>query len=188
MKPARQFLPPRQSVVYGHTRRMLDQTATNYQSFAMALADSYLSSVAPDVRGVPFRLGDDPSADMKHNAQILRRYLDGTVKALPADLEDAWVMALPEPYRGECERDLSRRRGLLVVHQLQTDEAGEAVGLARLLLEFGQFVEALGPALADGRISEADAQFARRILNESDDLISAVLSVRRQVQNILPGA
>jgi len=186
MKPAPHFMPPLQSVVYGYTRRVLDETATNAQSFAMVVAEQYLALVAPDVRGVPLRLGDDPASDMRNNAQILRRYMDGTVKVLPADLLDAWVLSLPEPYRGECERDLARRRGLLAVRMPASVEASRAVGLAELAGDFGRLIEAVAPALADGVINASDLPYARRILDESDDLIAAVLAMRKQVQAILP--
>lgn len=186
MKREPHFLPPLQSVIYGFTRRMLDETATNAQSFAMAVAEKYLALTAPDVRTVPFRLGDDLASDVRNNAQILRRYMDGTVKSLPADLIDAWVLSLPEPYRGDCERALARRRSLLPVKQVASDEAAQAVGLSELASEFGKLLEAIAPALADGQITEADLPYARQILNKSDALIAAVLSVRGRVQGILP--
>lgn len=188
MKPTPHFLPPLQGVIYAYTRRVFDETAMNAQSFAMVLAEKYLSLAAPDVRNVPFRLGDDLAADMRSNAQVLRRYMDGTVKVLPADLIDAWVLSLPEPYRAECERDLARRRGLLPVRVAISDSTARAVGVAELAAEFAQMLEAVAPALADGRIDSNDLPFARRILNESDDLIAAVLAIRRQVQDILPGS
>lgn len=188
MRPVPQFLPPLQSVVYAYTRRVLDETGTNAQSFAMSVADSYLALTAPDVRTVPFKLSDDPATDMRNNAQILRRYMDGTVKVLPADLLDAWVLSLPEPYRSECERDMARRRGWLPVRvpATSTPDQARTVGVAELASEFGQLLEAIAPALADGRIDDADLPFARRILDESDDLIGAVIAMRRQVQAILP--
>lgn len=186
MKREPHFLPPLQSVIYGFTRRMLDETATNAQSFAMVVAEKYLALTAPDVRTVPFRLGDDLAGDVRNNAQILRRYMDGTVKSLPADLIDAWVLSLPEPYRGDCERALARRRSLLPVKQVASDEIAQAVGLSELASEFGKLLEAIAPALADGQITEADLPYARQILNKSDALIAAVLSVRGRVQGILP--
>lgn len=188
MKPVPHFLPPLQAVIYGYTRRVFDETAMNAQSFAMALAEKYLSLTASDVRTVAFKLGDDLAADMRSNAQVLRRYMDGTVKVLPADLVDAWVLSLPEPYRAECERDLARRRGCLPVRMVGGDSSSRTVGVGELAAEFGQLLEAIAPALADGRIDADDLPFARRILNESDDLIAAVLSIRRQVQDVLPGA
>ncbi|UZW62740.1 hypothetical protein [Lysobacter enzymogenes] len=189
MKPDSQFQPPRQTVVYGHTRRMLDETATNVNTFAMVVAHAYLALVAPDVRNAKFRLGEGDAlfGAMRNNAQILRRFMDGTVKVLPADVEDAWVTALPEPYRSDCERDLAKRRGRLSVKSLPSGEAGAVVGVSHLAAEFGQLLEALAPALADGRVTTADIPYAKRILNESDDLIAAVLNVRRQITEILPG-
>lgn len=190
MKRGLQYQPLRQSVIFGYTRRMLDETATNANTFAMVVAENYLRLVAPDVRCVPFRLGegDELFAAMKNNGQILRRFMDGTVKVLPADVEDAWVMALPEPYRSDCERDLAKRRGQWTMAELPATEAGTAAGLAHLVMEFGQLMDAMAPALADGQICAKDLPHARRILNESDDLIAAVLAIRRQVQSLLPGA
>lgn len=187
MKRARHFLPPRQSVIYGYTRRMLDETATNANSFAMVVAEIYLEIVAPDVRQVNLRLGEGAALGraMDANGQILRRYMDGTVKVLPADLEDAWVMALPEPYRSDCERDLARRRGHLCV-RLEMGEASAVSGVGQLSTEFGELLSAIAPALADGRINEADRVHALQILNKSDDLISAVLSVRRSITALIP--
>lgn len=168
---------------------MLDATSACVRKFAMQVAEHYIALLAPDQRQVPFRWGvtiDDLCKAERHNAQIISRYMDGTVKVLPADLEDAWLLALPEPYRGACERDLARRRGTLAVKLLAAGESDEAVGMGQLAVEFGQLFEALAPALADGRISAADLPHARRILDESDDLIAAVLTLRRQVQALLP--
>jgi len=167
---------------------MLDATASNYTTFAMDVAQRYLEMTAPDVRQVKLRTGEgaDLIKAMENNAQVFRRYMNGTVNTLPADLEDAWVMALPEPFRGDCERDLARRRGMLAVQMPADDETAQAVGLARLAHEFGELMSALAPALADGKLDAADLPFARRILDESDDLISAVVALRRQVQALVP--
>jgi hypothetical protein len=189
MKRGSQFVPPRSAVIFGHTRRLLDSTSTCVRKFAMQVAEHYIALLAPDQRQVPFRWGvtlDDLCKAERHNAQILSRYMDGTVKVLPADLEDAWVLALPEPYRSACERDLARRRGTLAVKLMSSSESDEAIGMGQLAVEFGQLFEALAPALADGRISESDLPHARRILDESDDLIAAVLTVRKQVHALLP--
>lgn len=186
MKQKPQYLPPRQTVIYGYARRMLDETNMNAQSFAMAVAESYLNTTAPDVRHVPFTLGDDLGHAMKSNAQTLRRYMDGTVKVLPADLEDAWIMALPEPYRSNCERDLARRRGLLPIRVSECGQVGQVASLAVITKEFGELIGAVAPAMHDGVFTEADRVYAKRILNESDDVIAAVLALRRQIVNIMP--
>ena len=189
MKPKPQYLPPRQTVIYGYTRRMLDETSMNAQSFSMAVAELYLKQTAPDVRHVPFTLSDDLGHSMKNNAQTLRRYMDGTVKVLPADLEDAWLMALPEPYRSNCERDLSRRRGLLPIKVGDVDAPdGQVASVALLTREFGELLSALAPALHEGAFTAADRVHAKRIINEADDVITAVVSMRRAIAAILPEA
>ncbi len=176
-------------MIYSHTRQMLDATACNYTSFAMTVADNYMAMTAPDVRQVKLRTGEgsDLTKAMDNNAQVIRRYMDGTVKTLPADLEDAWVVSLPEPYRSNCERDLARRRGILPLRMTMDDEATQAMGIAGLMKEFGELVQALSPAMADGLINAADLPHARKILDESDDLIMAITAVRRKVQALLPG-
>lgn len=188
MKPTLQFLPPRQSVIYHYTERMLRETGTNRRTFSMVVAEQYLQLVAEDDQDVPFRItrgGTAADGDKKHNGQILGRYLDGVVRKLPADLEDAWVLSLPEPYRSDCERDLARRRGMLAVRMPVDGEAAHAVGVARQATAFGDLMSAYAPALADGRIDAADLPHVGRILDASDDLICAVVAMRRQVQALV---
>jgi hypothetical protein len=189
MKPARHFPPLRSAVVFEHTRRMLHETSLCVRKFAMRVTEEYMSSVEPDLRQVPFRYGvtgDDLFKAEKHNGQIINRYLDGTVKNFPADLEDAWVRALPSPYHEQLEAELSSRRGLLAVKRLAPGEGSRAVGLSDMAREFGEAVESLAPILADGRIDANDAPYVKRFLRESDDLIATVLGVRKQLTDLLP--
>ncbi|WP_298233625.1 hypothetical protein [uncultured Azohydromonas sp.] len=182
MKPVPQFLPPRQSIIYAFTRRMLDETGANANSFAMALAEKYLALTAPDVRQVKFRLGegDELIAAMRNNGQILRRYMDGTVKVLPADLEDAWLLALPQPYRDECERALAARRGLLAV-RMPEGPASTMGSVAELFQGYSKLMEAVAPALADGRLGPEDRAHAPRIKQEGRRVVAAVLSLEHEL-------
>ncbi|MBH1529905.1 hypothetical protein I5T99_12660 [Stenotrophomonas maltophilia] len=187
MKPKPHFLPKRQTVIYGFTEQMLRDTGSNRRSFAMAVADTYLSLLGEDDREVPFRitLGGDGDADKKHNGQILGRYLDGVVKTLPADLEDAWVMSLPEPYRSNCERELCRRRGVLPVRLDAVGEANQVAGIGELMSDFGDLITAVGPALADGVIDEKDRPHATRIVAETDDFLIRLIALRKSVVAVL---
>lgn len=175
MKPKPHFLPPRQWVIVATTRRMLDETAMNAASFAMSVAELYLSRTAPDARTVPFKLGDDLIAAMRANAQTLRRYMEGTVKSLPCDLEDAWVLALPEPYRSDCEAELSRRRGRLSVSLPAPTADDDAHAIAELLRSSGVLCASFGACLADGKIDQNEQ---RVMLNQSDAVLAAVLQLR----------
>jgi hypothetical protein len=158
MKRGPHFLPPRQSVVIGYTRRMLDETAMNANTFAMALAE-----------------GDALLRAIKDNGQTFRRYMDGTVKVLPADLEDAWVLSLPEPYRSECERDLARRRGRYSF-ELPGDVAGEDFAtIGEVMQQAGELFSEWGKSVADGHLTHAEL---RRVEKETDDVIAALLRLR----------
>lgn len=177
MKPGRHFLPPRQAVVYAYTRRMLDETAMNANSFALTVAELYHAQVAPDVRQVPLKLGegDALARALKDNGQILRRYMDGTVKTLPADLEDAWVMALPEPYRSDCERDLARRRGRFSFALPESVSGEDAACIGEVAQHSGELFATWGRAVADGAITREELM---DIEDKSDDAIASLLKLR----------
>lgn len=187
MKPGTQFLPRRQSIIYAATERMLRETGSNRRSFAMSVAEKYLQITPEDDRTHAFRItaGGKVEDDKKHNGQILGRYLDGTLKVLPADLEDAWVLALPEPYRSDCERDLAIRRGLLAIAM---PEGGFSVAsVTEVFGEYAQLVQALAPALADGRLGPDDRAHAAGIKREGHDVIAAILGLMREVDRSVYG-
>lgn len=187
MKRGTQFLPRRQAVIYAATERMLRETGTNRRSFAMAVAERYLQITPEDDRTHAFRItaGGRVEDDKKHNGQILGRYLDGTLKSLPADLEDAWLLALPEPYRSDCERDLALRRGLLAI---ALPEGGFSVAsVTQVFGEYAQLVQALAPALADGRLGPEDRKHAASIKREGHDVIAAIIALMREVDHSVYG-
>lgn len=184
MKPKYQFKPPRQAVIYAHTRKMIDTTALCVRKFSTCVAEKYIELVAPEFRQVPFRWGvtvDDMFKAERHNAQIIARYMDGTVKALPADLEDAWVQALPQPFLDECERELAQRRDHVVIKLNRQADSSGAVSIGDMLKEMGQLCDAMAPAMADNRLTAEDRKYAERILNEADDMIGAVIRLRDQI-------
>jgi|GEM_PF-218531 len=192
MKPGTQFLPSRQQVIYGYTHRLLNETATNANSFAMQVAENYHAMTAPHMRDkkvVPLRLGegDELLEAAKANGQALRRYLDGTVKTLPADLEDAWVLSLPEPYRSGCERDLAARRGILPVQLAHIEPGADTAGVGQLMTEFGDLVSSMTPVLADGVIDERDRPHARKVIDSCHDVMIAVVTLQRRFVELLSG-
>ena len=187
MKRGTQFLPRRQAVIYAATERMLRETGTNRRSFAMEVAERYLQITPEDDRTHAFRITQGVKAedDKKHNGQILGRYLDGTLKSLPADLEDAWLLALPEPYRSDCERDLALRRGLLAI---ALPEGGFSVAsVTHVFGEYAQLVQALAPALADGKLGPEDRKHAASIKREGHDVIAAIIALMREVDHSVYG-
>lgn len=191
MKLGPQFLPPRQSVVYLHTTLMLNATGTNQRTFGMVLAENYLRMVPEEdreERGFRITQGSsaDVAADKKHNGQILGRYLSGDLRTLPANLEDAWVMSLPEPYRSNCERDLARRRGMLAV-AMPAPEGLQVASVATLMGNYANLVHALAPAIEDGRFGPEDLPHRRAIEAAGRDVIAAVIGIGHELDRGIYG-
>lgn len=188
MKRGLQFLPRRQSVIYAVTERMLRETGSNRRTFSMAVAEQYLAITPEDDRSQAFRLtsGGKLEDDKKHNGQILGRYLDGVVKTLPADLEDAWVLALPPLYRDDCERELAARRGMLAV-RLPQGEGASMEPVAPVFAHYSGLVQALSPALADGRLGPEDRAHVPGIKRQGRAVITAILALEHELDRRVYG-
>ena len=180
---------PRSAVVLRHTREaMRTDTRMCIRKFASRVAEHYISTVDEHDREIQFHVGTtlDTACDAeKANAQLIGRFLNGTVR-LPADLEEAWVHALPEPHRLECARELARRYGFLgAVIPDESDTPVSSVG--DLAIRFGAAMQTLGPILADGRIDHDDCP--EQVLNcikLGTDLVAAWATLNQQLLAVLP--
>lgn len=185
---------PRSRTLLRHTRQAVRDQRLCVMKFATALADRYLAEVLPEDRVVKFRPmhGDTEQvlAAQKHNVQIVDRYLKGVVKAFPADLEDAWVSELPQPYRTRCTRDLAARRGLLAVTDPRSTDAPlqQSAELSDLLREVGEACTRLAPIFADGRVDETDMPFIGPALDELGEVLTVGLQLHRRLAKVLTEA
>ena len=188
MKPEPQVLQPRQKIIYAFTEKMLRDTGSNRRSFAMEVAERYLATTAEDDRAQAFRitLGGKVEDDKKHNGQILGRYLDGTVKSMPADLEDAWVCALPQPYRDDCERALALRRGMLAV-RMPTGDPVTVASVSAMCQDYAQLMASIAPALANGQLGPEDRAHVAGMKREGRDMIASVLAFLAEVDRKVYG-
>jgi hypothetical protein len=187
MKRAPHFQPPRQAVIYAHTRRAFDSRALARKQFAESVCRIYCASLAPDLRRVHFKAGltdADVERALKHNDQIMTRYMDGTVKVLPADLEDAWVQALPEPFRRDCERELAARRGHLPV-RIPSAEEDTTADFSTLVCDFGELLSASAPVMRDGQINATDRKHLTALLAELGDVEAGIAAVRQKCERAL---
>lgn len=179
MKCDLQMAEPRSATILRHTRQAILDRRLVVTAFANEVVDRYLATHELHQRVVKFRepAGDvDTMCDaMKHNAQVVDRYIKQVIKAFPSDLEEAWTAALPQPYRLACERELVRRRGFLGA-TMRTDEDGPAACIADVVHEFGEMITASSEALRDGRVDDAECA---RTVTEIDDVIAALISFRQ---------
>lgn len=186
---ARQYQEPRSQVVFRHTAHCIRNSGHTDKSFASEIAESYMRLVAPGERIVQFHVGTDlDSIDraQSRNAKIIERFINGTVK-LPADLEEAWVAALPQPWRGACERELAQRYGFLGVREPAPQPAAGMIGAAGVLVEIGHVMEALAAVVADGKVTPADVPALQRLVREARDATAELETVRATAQRDLQG-
>jgi hypothetical protein len=129
-------------------------------------------------RHVPFHRTADVYADQKANAQLLRRMLsiDALVR-MPVELEEALVLALPEPMRTECLRELADRYGLLAAPKPCGTRIRPVVP-AGILRETGEAVIALAQVIDQDAPRLADLQ---RAASELIDVIAHCTSAREQI-------
>lgn len=169
MTGGRQFLEPRSKVIFRHTAHCIRNSGHNDRSFASLIADSYIRLVAPAERIVQFHVGTDLDSIEKaqsRNAKLIERFINGTVK-VPADLEEAWVAAMPQPWRDACERELAQRYGFLGVREPSRQAPSELLSAAGVLAELAHTMEALAQVMADGQVTAADAPALQRLMREA---------------------
>lgn len=181
----------RSRTVLRHTRQAVKDDRLKVLPFSEQVAARYLADVQPEDRTVPFRPdGETADSALKargHNHKIVDRQLAGQIKTFPADLEDAWVASLPQPYRQRCERDLSARRGHLpVVDPRAADGAHQqSAELSDLLREAGVSMSALAPIFEDGRVDARDLPHIGPAVEQLGSLLMTTLQLHQRLTRVL---
>lgn len=181
---------PRSATIHRHLRDALRATGLPLRTLADRAVDLYHARTALHERAIEFHAGataDAYEAAARANAQIVTRMLEGTVR-LPADFEEALVLALPEPHQAACLRDLADRYGLLAAQPPTACPVAQQVSTADLLRETGALMTTLAPAFADGRLDASDALIARHALPEVLDLQGRLATLAVQLEAITRGA
>lgn len=174
----------RSEVIHRHTARMFHETRCSREAFGQGVVENYHRLVPPAAREIQFKTEGDFFHCAKINAQKLMRYVDDRVNArMPVDLEEAWVLALSEPYRADCLHDLARRYGLLAV-PVPTDGATALQSMSSVTREFGQACEAIAPIIANGSFGPEDVEFAEKAERELEDLITSATGMLHQVRRL----
>lgn len=187
MSKFQQIREPRSRTILRHTRQAIGEDRLKTLPFSEKVAERYLGMTAPEDRTVGLRDQGETMqsalAAKKHNGVVVDRLIKGAVRTFPADLEDAWVLELPQPYRQRCEVDLAARRGHIVVRDPRaSDTPAEQTGdLACLLREFGDAATALAPIFANGVVDLEDLPHVPPALQQIGELLTSALQVHRRL-------
>jgi hypothetical protein len=148
-------------------------------AYADAVVTLYHERTALHERAVEFRVGataEAYEAAARLNAQTVKRMLKGDVR-LPVDLEEAMVLALPEPERRRCLAELADRYGLLAIPKPCADIDGQALMLSDFCREFGEAMQRIAPMLADLVIDERDRAEAPAAIKELQDVVTTATAL-----------
>lgn len=152
------------------------------ESFADAVVLLYHERTPFHLRGVqfhPFDRDADVYAVQRANAQLLFRMLDTNSNVrLASEIEESVVLSLPQPYRGECLRELAHRYGLMAVPLPAPQGGDRVVQVGEFAGAFGGCLLALAQTLGDGHLDADDAANAPRAVKELDELIALATSLR----------
>lgn len=172
----------RTAVLFAHVSAMLRHTGATRDDFGDDVAQRYMARTPLHARVLQFhqhQRGANPYEVKDANGQLLFRMLDpaGPVR-MAADVEEAVVLSLPQPYRDACLRELAGRVGLMATPEPAATGDVAATGMGALSTAFGEAVIAMAHTLADGQLCPADAQQAPVVVRELDDLIARATSLR----------
>lgn len=170
---------PRDAVIADHVAAAMRHTRLSMETYAQTVADLYHERTPLELRGVRFHeVGRaDPYRDMRKNAQIVRRYLAGELCRMPTELEEALVLALPDPFQAACLRELASRYGLLAAAMPGTVGDEQVRQVADLMRSAAESIDALAPMLDDGLIDTDDADHAPAALDLLEQLQGRVVTL-----------
>lgn len=169
----------RQNVLQDYIRRWNRETSASMATIATNIRETYHAMVPECGRVVQFSNKHDAYQRSRLDAQTLQRLFDSE-HGFPLDLEDAALLAMPDRYRQDCINELAARIGQHTAPMAE-DETSTFDTLANIAKEVAGVIDAMAPALADGRFTPADRAYAARIKKEVNDLHGALCAVVREI-------
>lgn len=128
--------------------------------------------------------GAQHEKDRAHNRQIVDRWLRGKVEEFPAEFEEPWVMALPEPARERALLALFDRYDRLPAKKLAPDQGLSS--FSDMLAHAARVTDAMAPIVADGRIDEGDRPHLKPALEAVSHLMASLAGMQAQLAAALP--
>lgn len=185
MSKNERFLTRNDVLIY-HLDAYLRERGISEARFADRLVETYFTAVPEGYRQVPLAMVPrEGSADQfakiqASNLRAFQRWRRRDVR-IPLELEEAWVQALEEPFRGRCKFDLCARHGVLPV-LLDVDADVDVERIAQFMESEADVIRALVPLLADGVINEADKAGAPEAQQKIARAIADLAGLARRIE------
>jgi len=183
----------RSKLICRRTEQAIKASGLNVLKYASRVAEIYIAAVPQFQRCVQFY---EPGATLdsaidaeRANGKLVDRFLKGVVK-FPADLEECWIDALPEPHRCDLIRELAWRYGLIGAKLPDIAHHEHIARLADVLADAGRTAVALAPLFENGKLDvegESGPRIAQSLLTIRK-AIGDLVSLEEQINAQLPGA
>lgn len=172
----------RDAVIWRYVTLAILHSKVDRDDFAEEVARLYQARTPLDERSLKFQkhaAGTNPCTVRTANKQLLFRMLDpeGPVR-MAAEIEEAVVLALPPPFRDQCQAELAARLGLMAAPLPAEDVVAAAVSCGELTMTFGECLQALAATIGDGHLDPSDAASAPEAIAQLDHLIALGTSLR----------
>lgn len=175
----------RPQVLLHHIEMMKQHSSTTFRTYATNVRDVYQQRTPLQARAVDFHTTRDPYNDERLNAQIVKRALDD-LDRLPCALEEALVLALPDPFRSECRRELAARYGELAAAIPATEHGAAMADAADLMRETGEALADLAHCFDDGNnLLPASREAAQRAMGNLRDVQACSTTLEARLKDAL---
>ncbi|HKJ89243.1 MAG TPA: hypothetical protein VKA48_12140 [Gammaproteobacteria bacterium] len=182
--------PTRQDVVFAATHAVMHELGWSLADLAESIAVIYCDQVPEEHRDLkltaePKGQGVDAYYHWKESTRRqVERLLNGSVR-MPVELEEAWIDALPSPYRERVIGQLAARLGYLAV-AIPEDSDCTVESLGEVLKEHSEAVQASAPMVADGQITEDDRIHAGEAYREHLEAAASHLGHAKLIERKFP--
>jgi hypothetical protein len=182
----------RAQVIHAHVLTALRHSGLDQADFADSVAALYIERTPLHARGIEFhqhQRGSNPYDVKRANEQLLFRMLKpGGAVRMPAEIEEAVVLSLPQPYRDECLAELAARYGLMAAPipvAADADLAEKVKSPCELMRRGAAAVERIAPMLEDGRIGPEDRAHFADALQSLNSVVSCCTTLISQIADAM---
>ncbi|MBK1725699.1 hypothetical protein CKO13_01415 [Halorhodospira neutriphila] len=170
-----------------HAEQQRLRTGQSHEEWAEAVDAAYCRLVprghrslpAPDLQHVEG--ADEWRKLLRAWDQQIRRYVAGE-RHWPAELEEAWVEALDEPYRSECRRELAQRLGCYGAIRRPGGQEGDGESWAAILDDFSSITQDMATIMADSRMDSGDD--LEGLIRDIDRMEADLVAMRERAREI----
>ncbi|WP_052317791.1 hypothetical protein [Frateuria aurantia] len=186
------FHASRKDLVRSIARDAFNAGDLNLMNYADRIQELYFTLIPPASQDTNLRqpcddaTGERFEADRRHNRQIVERWVKGRVAEFPDDLEEPWVMALPDQWRDKALTELSARYGLLPAPIPSGGHTAAWTG--DIMQSMADVLRDFAPIAEDGVINHLDADDLPAFILSSAKAMGILSSMQRQASEALQEA